>query len=157
MTDAKDEPDRDLPYGGDAANAEEDAREIAQLLSGALPGGYGVRLRVTETPLPDGVLPDHSRRSSSGRAFRAELEMYRRQGDAVFRLVVPIAGGGWCLDREDACAGLLREFGSMRRVRYRNSGAGLTVCFPAAGTPEELGLRLAVEGCSTEGENALSL
>lgn len=132
-------------------SAEENAREIARLLSGALPGGYEVRLRVTETPLPD-----DNWRPRPGRAFRAELEMYRRQGDAVFRLVVPIAGGGWCLVREDACAGLLREFGSMRRVRYRNSGAGLTVCFPTAESPEELELLLAVEGCSAEGENGLS-
>lgn len=137
-------------------DAEEDASEIARLLSGALPGGYEIRLRVAETPLPDLLADPDDGEPWYGNAFKAEFEMYRRLGDAVFKPVVPVAGGGWRRTREDACAGLLREFGSMRRVRYRNSGAALAVCFPAAETPEELRLRLAVEGCSIEGENAPS-
>lgn len=134
-------------------SAEEDAREIARLLSGALPGGYEVRLRVTEVPEAP---VNTSAGPWRGRASKAEFEMYRRFGGVAFNLTVPIAGGGWCRTREDACAGLLREFGSTRRVRYRNTASGLTVCFPAAETPEETALRLAVEGCSIEGENALS-
>lgn len=134
-------------------SAEEDAREIARLLSGALPGGYEVRLRVTEVP------EAHVYTSAGpwcGKASKAEFEMYRRFGEVAFNLTVPVADGRWRRSREEACAGLLREFGSMRRARYRNTASGLTVCFPAAGTPEETALRLAVEGCSIEGENALS-
>ena len=141
---------------GDGAGAEEDAREIARLLSDALPGGYEVRLRVWELPMPDGAEPEDDDLPWRGKASKAEFEMYRRFGGVAFKLVVPIADSGWHWTSEEACAGLLREFGSMRRARYRNTASGLTVCFPAAATPEETALRLAVEGCSIEGENALS-
>lgn len=141
--------------------AEEDAREIARMLSGALPGGYEVRLRVTGTPLPESAEPVAAGSNLGvglwrGNAFKAEFELYWRFGAMSFSLIRPIADSGWRRTREEACAGLLREFGSMRHVRYMNEGARRTVCFPAAESPEELELLLAVEGCSAEGENGLS-
>jgi len=141
------DPTRPGKAGGDAA-------EIARLLSGALPGGYEVRLRLTATSLPDGAEPEDDGEPWCGNAFKAEFEMYWRFGVASFSLIQPVADGGWRRTSEKAYEALLREFGSMRRVRYMNEGARRTVCFPTAESPEELELLLAVEGCSLIGEKS---
>lgn len=131
---------------GGSASAEENAKKIAALLSGALPGGYEIRTRLTAAPMITTSL--------RGNAFKAKFEMYRKASAATLWLVLPVADGGWRRTPKKAYEALLREFGSMRRVRYMNEKARLTVCFPAAESPEELELLLAVEGCSLIGENS---
>ena len=143
-------------------SAESDAREVAALLTRALAGADwrggpapAVELRVDSPPPPGGAKTPEDGRPRCGRAFRARLAVYRDYGWA--RLYEgDVADGGWRRARGKACAALLREFGSAGRAGFYSPSLPAPVVLPAAGSPEELELRLTAGGFLRGGENPAS-